>query len=121
MRRRLLIAAVFLLAGAVVNVAYMWYSWIGWRWTYPVLGSEQPRLGGLLPYEPNWYILVALAAFIGALLWAMIYLPFIAWKQHRHETRQRRGLCPACGYRIGKADVCSECGKVLLGRARVAT
>ena len=35
----------------------------------------------------------------------------------RRLIRRRRGLCPKCGYPMGEAAVCSECGRTLPGRA----
>src|SRR5262245_29360144 len=31
----------------------------------------------------------------------------LGWRQ---AVRTARGLCPTCGYPIGKSDVCTECG-----------
>ena len=51
--------------------------------------------------------------FYAALLW----LPFVV----RRFSRARRGLCPKCAYPMAESPVCTECGKPLPGRAKVAT
>ena len=193
MKRRLLIVATFLLAGAVVNVAVAWgcalWSPIGvgksrpptvleqqwaaqhegvaimqgdmvaferrsvgtrwvnlaspqYRWFLCSAGLPAHSLQGFvrfhfvnqsgsrenidvlevgkytgssryLPYRPIWPGFAVNTIFYAAILW----LPFVV----RRWVRVRRGLCPKCAYPIGQSDVCSECGKPLPGRARVAT
>jgi hypothetical protein len=197
-RHRLLIVAVFLLAGAVVNVAVAWGcnrlaplpllmfrpdseakfdwprtvpdDWPSWPnyseddasvgrtelragtadWLYhlSVLQSGLPLrsvefhilqaispdgrppeqtlvaawqpgtfVGGVLPLRPIWPGFFVNTLFYAAVLWLLIPGPFVL----RRYLRVRRGLCPACAYPRGEADVCSECGGALPQRAWVTT
>ncbi len=216
MKRRLLIVAVFLLAGAVVNVAVAWgcAAWApsvvsagvkpisldGWpedslwlveqmpvaepgRWTtprgskrsgigveeekvslkyvpaghanlppfgtnysrfvrrccagLPLLSLEGFRASGwvqasqgalsaprwfalpmrLLPLQPIWSGFLVNTLLYAAVLWLLWGGPF----RLRRFIRVKRGLCPKCTYPMGESDVCSECGKMLPGRMKVAT
>ena len=47
--------------------------------------------------------------------------PFEIRRLTRRFSRIERGLCPKCGYPMGESAVCTECGKTLPRRARVAT
>ncbi len=71
----------------------------------------------VLPFHPIWPGFAFNTVFYAAFLWLLICGPFAL----RRLVRVRRGLCPACAYPRGESDVCSECGKPLLGRARVTT
>ena len=71
--------------------------------------SPSARLLLLRPLWPGFMLNTLLYA---AALWFVFFAPF---KLRRH-LRTRRGLCPACGYPVGGAAVCSECGKALLKR-----
>ncbi len=188
MKRRLLIVAVFLLAGAVVNVAVacwcyhkgdfyeleskrlverdtaLWkeYSKGDWpsepaeasegrsfgyieRWIvgystsavfdilsaragWPAcsLGYELWRDGsgnwgsnrwGDLRLRPLWSAFVLNTLLYGAVLWLLVQTMLVG----RRWVRIRRALCPKCAYPMGESAVCTECGKTLPRRARVAT
>ena len=136
MNRYLLIIAIFLLAGAVVNVAVAWG--LGTRtlmvlssrvnpqpfgqpfiytatytvgWPTDVLGytwasDEIPAYWSLRVIWPGFAVNAPLYA---AILWLLIPGPFVL----RRFIRAKRGLCPACAYPRGESDVCSECGKAL--------
>ncbi len=71
----------------------------------------------VLPLRPIWSGFAVNTTFYDAFLWLLICGPFVL----RRFIRVRRGLCPACAYPIGESDVCSECGKTLPKRAKVAT
>ena len=94
MRRRVLLVVVFLLAGAVVNVAVAW----GCARFVRVLSSSDAVT---LTTAIN-------TLFYAAILWLLILGPFAL----RRLIRQRRGVCPACGYdlRHGEHKACPECG-----------
>ena len=200
MKRRLLIVAIFLLAGAVVNFGVAWcYAIEGWLptghgatvrldrgeakqefadrlgvdamptggyeersigrrfmvvympcdhrsdhhlqvWTtgWPCLALEgqwglvggQPKAGWLLitqwerrhqsvvfPLRPLWPGFAVNTLFYAGVLWLLIPGPFVL----RRFVRVKRGRCVKCGYPMGESAVCSECGKALPGRAKVAT
>ncbi len=139
MRHHLFIAAIFLLAGAVVNVAVTWglVTWtvialndransqpfalfsykgtVAAGWPTEALGytwtsNEFPAYSSLRPIWPG---LAVNTLFYAALLW----LPFAV----RQWIRMWRGLCPRCGYPMGESDLCTECGKPLPGRAKATT
>jgi hypothetical protein len=115
--RRLLIAGMFLLSGALLNVALMWWLWLSLEKTYPILASHEPALGGLLPYEPNWILFIAFAVVIGIGLFSVVYGPLVLRRSFRRSTRRQHGLCPACGYPMRDSSVCSECGEALPKRS----
>ncbi len=70
-----------------------------------------------LPVEPVWAAVIFNTVFYAVVLWLLICGPFAL----RRFIRVKRGRCPACAYPMGQADVCSECGKPLPGRATVTT
>ncbi len=88
MKRRLLIIAIFLLAGAVV--------------------VRPPTFVRALPLRPIWPGFAVNTAFYAALLWLLIPGPFAL----RRFLRLKRGQCFACGYDLGHAEhaACPECG-----------
>ena len=136
-RRRLLIAAIFLLAGAVVNVAVAWGlgTWtlmvlssrvnpqpfvqpliytgtyaVGWPTDalgYTWASDESPAYWSLRLIWPGFALNTLLYA---AVLWLLIPGPFVL----RRFIRVKRGLCPACAYdlRYGEHDACPECGRL---------
>ncbi len=59
-----------------------------------------------LPLQPIWPGFAINTLFYAAVLWLLIPGPFAL----RRFIRVKRGLCPACAYRIGESAVCSECG-----------
>ncbi|MBX3359313.1 MAG: hypothetical protein KF745_12910 [Phycisphaeraceae bacterium] len=70
-----------------------------------------------LPVRPKWPALAFNTAFYAA-LFASIWMGPSAI---RRTLRSRRGQCLSCGYTIGTADACTECGSpVLHPRARRA-
>ncbi len=84
----------------------------------PRMGNiVHPLLRGIvLPLLPIWPGFAANTLFYAALLWLLICAPFAL----RRILRLRRGLCPKCAYPIGESAVCTECGKPLPSRVRVA-
>ncbi len=52
-----------------------------------------------------------------AVLWLLIPGPFVL----RRLIRMKRGRCVKCAYPMGESAVCTECGRELPERARVAT
>jgi hypothetical protein len=51
---------------------------------------------------------------VNTVVWAMILVLLVRGPRWvRGEIRVRRGLCRACGYPIGVADRCTECGREL--------
>ncbi len=88
---------------------------------YRVLGGIETSLeriklvtyGGpyarVLPLRPIWPSFAINIFFYSIMLWLLIPGPFAL----RRLIRQRRGLCPACGYdlRHGEHEACPECGE----------
>ena len=70
-----------------------------------------------LPYLPMWPGFIVNTLLYAVVLWLLSGGSF----RLRRLIRVRRGLCPKCAYPRGESDVCSECGKALPGRAKVAT
>lgn len=62
-----------------------------------------------LPVEPVW---VGSAVNTGAyaLGWGAAWFGVFGWRGLRRRWRERRGLCPSCGYDAGEAERCPECG-----------
>ncbi len=84
-------------------------SW--WVWGIPVELSTAgygQRMRNHLPIRPFWPAFAPNTLFYATLLWLVILGPFAL----RRLIRQRRGLCPACGYdlRHGEHEACPECG-----------
>ena len=87
-------------------------------WLLPKrLGFFHRRGVEFLPISPLWPGFAVNTLFYAVGLWLLIPGPFVL----RRFIRGRRGLCTACAYPRGESDVCSECGKALPMRARVAT
>ena len=65
-----------------------------------------------IPLRPVWPGFAVNTLFYAALLWLLIPGPFVLWRFIRRLIRQRRGLCPGCGYdlRHGEHEACPECG-----------
>ncbi len=78
----------------------------------------RPQVGVIraLPFLPMWAGFLANSTFYAAILWLLIPGPFAL----RRFLRVRRGLCPKCAYPMGESAVCTECGKPLPTRVRVA-
>ncbi len=74
-----------------------------YRWAVRVPFSHR-----LIPYRPIMLGSVVNTLLYSAVLWLLICSPFAL----RRLIRQRRGLCPACGYdlRHGEHEACPECG-----------
>ena len=89
-------------------------------WRLPakaVAAAGCARTWRALPLRPIWPGFGVNTLFYAAVLWLLIPGSFVL----RRFIRVSRGLCPACAYPMGESAVCSECGKALPGRARVAT
>ena len=97
----------------------------GWMPTGGIAGGikllgfweHEVRFPKALPIRPIWPGLAVNTLFYAAVLWLLIPGPFAL----RRFIRVRRGLCPKCAYPMGHSDACSECGKALPERAKVAT
>ncbi len=66
----------------------------------------------VLPFGPMWPGFMVNTLFYAAILfvgWLLFAVPFAL----RRRRRIKRGLCPACGYRVGTSPVCTECGGAL--------
>ncbi len=59
-----------------------------------------------LPTRIIWPGFAINMLFYAVILWMLFAVPFAL----RRWWRIKRGLCPACGYRVGVSDVCTECG-----------
>jgi hypothetical protein len=71
---------------------------------FRAIGLRAPRL---VPWVPMWLGFTVNTLFYAAILWLLIPGPFAL----RRFVRRRRGLCPACAYPMGEAQVCTECGR----------
>ena len=65
-----------------------------------------------IPTRPIWPGLIANTIFYAVILWLLICGPFSL----RRLIRMKRGQCLKCGYLIGEAALCSECGEALPAR-----
>ncbi len=77
-----------------------------------LVGFETPQRYSrvsALPLRPIWPGLAVNTLFYAVILWVLIPGPFVL----RRFLRRRRGLCPACAYRMGESATCTECGKDL--------
>jgi hypothetical protein len=73
-------------------------------------------LSRLLPLRPIWPGFAINTLFYSGVLWGgwlLLAAPFAL----RRRRRIKRGLCPACAYPVGGSDVCTECGKPVIGNA----
>ena len=70
-----------------------------------------------LPVIPIWPGFAINTIVYATILWLLILGPFVL----RRFIRVQRGRCVKCGYPMGESGVCSECGKALPGRAKMAT
>ena len=77
----------------------------GRTWPYPwrhAWGRDYP-----LPLRPIWPAFAINTLFYATILWLLLPGPFAL----RRLIRQRRGLCPACGYDLRHGpEACPECG-----------
>jgi hypothetical protein len=121
---------VFLLLGAIVNVA------VAWEWALRVpqrsrlpgdgtllveehYGRPQAALAGrcwhrkylegnqVFPLRTLWPGFAINTLFYAAILWVLFAAPFALLRRRR----VKRGLCPACAYPVGASEVCTECGQ----------
>lgn len=75
---------------------------------YPLIDLRSVP-SGLIPLSPVWPALIA-----NTIVWALILAMLVHGPRWvRGEVRLRRGLCRSCGYPIGVADRCTECGREL--------
>jgi hypothetical protein len=63
-----------------------------------------------LPLLPIWPGFAINTLFYAAILWLLFAAPFAL----RRRSRIRRGLCPACAYKIGESPICTECGTAVV-------
>ncbi len=68
----------------------------------------------LLAYLPIWPGFAVNTFFYAGIVWLVIPGPFALRRLIRQRRRQRRGLCPACGYDLRHAEheACPECGVI---------
>ena len=87
MRRRLFTLVIFLLLGAVVNVAVAWG--VGFLSVDPdQSGAEWVIANDALPVRLNWAGFLVNTVFYAAILWLLICGPFAL----RRHLRRKRGL-----------------------------
>ena len=136
MKRRLTNLAVFLVLGAIVNVAVAWvcalagdrvsggfgvtidggshHRWADYEfvsgWPFRTSWSEWTNKRKLLSLRPIWPGFVNNTIFYAAILSMVTLGPFAA----RRMIRRKRGRCIRCGYDLrgtsGGEAVCPECG-----------
>jgi hypothetical protein len=81
-------------------------------------GMEAPRA---LPVRPIWMGFLLNTALYALLTWLLVWLVLrLCLFAIRGRVRLRKGLCPACAYPIGGSVICTECGRKLPMRQRVA-
>ena len=72
-----------------------------------------------VPFGIGWPGFVLNTLFYAPLLWLLL---LVAPRYVRRLLRARRGLCRTCGYPVGEAAVCSECGRAVgIQRCQPAT
>ena len=96
--------------------------WFNSRSVWPIYDAaiklpHDDELSPTLLLRPIWPGFAVNTVFYAMVLWLLIPGPFVL----RRFIRVKRGLCSACAYPIGESDVCSECGKALPRRMKVAT
>lgn len=92
---------------------------VSWRAGMPF--PAWTKIGGpmdrrVIPTAPIWGGLAADTLFYGIPAWLLLAGPGLV----RRSIRQRSGQCEACGYPIGTASTCSECGRAVRPREAVA-
>lgn len=92
---------------------------VGWRAgaAYPAwtgVGGAMDRR--VIPTHPLWLGLAVDTLVYGLPSWVLIAAPGIV----RRAGRRRKGLCLRCGYPLGAAAVCSECGQAARTGKRVS-
>ena len=80
----------------------------------PIVVDFSGRIDGrALPLQPIW-LGFALDTVFYALLSSLLWWAFARGpSDFLRFIRRKRGLCPACGYRVGDSPVCTECGKAV--------
>jgi hypothetical protein len=107
MRSRALRILLFLVLGAIVNVAvaFIWFFWLVdiWRRTF----VHVPM--GLQEFveQSKFAVTIPRIILIAGALWLLVFAP--GWIRRR--SRRRRNLCPSCAYPVGSSPVCTECGR----------
>jgi len=81
----------------------------------PTLGSGDKPLR-VLPLRPLWIGILCNSVFYGLGIWLLWFLKVLRPLSLLRRIRLRRGLCPTCGYPMGEATVCAECGAMLPSR-----
>jgi hypothetical protein len=67
----------------------------------------------------QWAGLLLNPPIMAAGAWVLLFAPFEAYFALRWRRRLARRLCPYCAYPAGRADVCTECGRVAVAPLRV--
>lgn len=80
-----------------------------WPWDDPVWKTTATHDPG---FRLAWAGVLLNPILVGVPLWMLVMSP-VVYRWLRARRRDRRGLCPACGYPVGAASVCSECGGVV--------
>jgi hypothetical protein len=129
---RCFLVIMFVLGGAMLNVAVTWGCATLSRHNPPPLFGGIPLLDvhydkGFpfaticfhdpvfgqdvvpMPYRVLWPGFAINTIIYAAILWVMFFLP----GKVKRTLRSRRGLCPACAYPVGTSPVCTECGTAL--------
>jgi hypothetical protein len=98
--------------------AVLWRHWSGNElvqesldWLTGIPTHREARISMTLPVVPLWPGFAINTLFYAVILWLLFATPFAL----RRRLRRKRGLCPACAYPIGTSDVCTECGRSILG------
>ncbi len=86
----------------VLERVQLWWPWDDPAWATTVPPDSGVRLVPLGAIVPP---IVA-----GTLLWLVFVAPFVAVPALRRRRRAARGQCIDCGYPLGGADTCPECG-----------
>ena len=68
----------------------------------------------VLPLRPQWPGFAINTMLYGGVPWLLVCGPF----ELRRFRRRKRGLCVYCAYPIGRSDVCTECGRVIVRQRR---
>ena len=94
-------------------------DWYGWpnpvlerrRFQWP---RNDPKWTTTAEKDPainiHWKGAIANPIIAGVGLWLLVFGPVLSWRFVRQIRRRRHGQCMSCGYPLGVAEVCTECG-----------
>jgi hypothetical protein len=85
-------------------------------WCSQLSRSLATKFSEQRPLHPIWLGFAINTLFYAGVLWLLFAASFAL----RRRGRIERGLCPKCAYPIGASPICSECGKPVRPKEKVA-